>query len=83
MRFNFLILFIFLSIIPLKSQQVEISAVGYSIISGYTQYNQIKDRQYYSVNDPTYKDYSNNWHKLQTLEAINFGLWHKEFIEKP
>ena len=66
-----LILFFFFSIIPLKSQTVELSAIGYSIISGYTQYNQIKDRQYYKIGNPIYKDYSKNWHALQTLEAIS------------
>ena len=77
MRLNFLILFFILSIIPLRSQQVEISAVVYSVLSGYTQYNQIKDRQYFKIGDPVYKSYSKKWHALQTLETIaliNVGI---------
>lgn len=61
----------------LFSQQVEISATVYSIVSGYTSYNQIKDRNYFSIGDPVYKKYSKNWHALQTLEAIaliNVGI---------
>jgi len=71
MRINFLIIILFFSIISLKSQQVEISAIGYSIISGFTQYNQIKDRHYFAIGNPVYKGYSKNWHKLQTLETIS------------
>ena len=55
----------------LFSQQVEISAIGYSIISGATAYNQIKDRELYKNSNPNYISYSKNWHALQTLEAIS------------
>jgi len=55
----------------LYSQQVELSAAGYSIISGFTQYFQIKDRNAFKIGDPREKEYSEAWHSLQTLEALS------------
>ena len=55
----------------LFSQQVEISAVVYSTISGFTQYYQIADRNAFKNGDPREREYSEAWHSLQTLEAIS------------
>jgi hypothetical protein len=55
----------------LYSQSVEISAVAYSTISGFTQYYQIADRNAFKIGDPKEKEYSETWHTLQTLEAIS------------
>lgn len=52
-------------------QSVEISAIAYSTISGFTQYYQIADRNAFKNSDPLEKQYSENWHTLQTLEAIS------------
>ena len=63
--------------IPIKSQAVEFSAVGYSVLSGLTMYNQMMDRENYQNGNPVYKTYSENWHTLQTLETlslINYGI---------
>lgn len=64
---------IFFLLIPslLFPQKVEISAVVYSTISGFTQYYQIADRNAFKFNDPKESDYSKTWHSLQTLEAIS------------
>lgn len=55
----------------LFSQSVEISAVAYSTISGFTQYYQIADRNAFKNSDPLENSYSQTWHSLQTLEAIS------------
>ena len=73
MRLNILKIFLIILLlsIPVKPQSVEISAVGYSIVSGLTMYNQMKDRNAYAKGDPIYKSYSKRWHALQTLETIS------------
>jgi len=53
------------------SQSVELSAVAYSTISGFTQYYQIADRNAFKIGDPREKEYSEAWHTLQTLEALS------------
>ena len=65
--------FLFFLIIPaiVFSQSVEISATAYSIISGFTQYYQIADRNAFKNSDPLESNYSQTWHSLQTLEAIS------------
>lgn len=69
MHFETIFFLIFNSL--LFSQSVEISAVAYSTISGFTQYYQIADRNAFKVGDPRETDYSETWHSLQTLEAIS------------
>lgn len=54
----------------LFSQQIEISATLYSVVSGFTQYYQIADRNAFKYSDPKESTYSKTWHSLQTLEAI-------------
>jgi hypothetical protein len=54
----------------LFSQSVEIAAVAYSTISGFTQYYQIADRNAFKNSDPREASYSQTWHSLQTLETL-------------
>jgi hypothetical protein len=70
MRINLLILFFFLSIIPLKSQTVELSAVGYSIISGITIGYQMADRTAYAKGDPIYIKHQKIWRATLPLEMF-------------
>jgi hypothetical protein len=64
---------VFFLVIPslLFSQQVELSATLYSVVSGFTQYYQIADRNAFKIGDPKETEYSEAWHSLQTLEAIS------------
>lgn len=55
----------------LFSQSVEISATLYSVVSGYTQFYQIQDRNAFKNSNPLEQEYSETWHTLQTLEAIS------------
>jgi hypothetical protein len=65
-----ILFFLILFNTSLFSQQVEIAAVAYSTISGFTQYYQISDRNAFKNNDPREASYSQTWHSLQTLEAL-------------
>lgn len=64
---------LFFLLIPslLFCQSVEISAVAYSTISGFTQFYQIQDRNAFKNSDPFEQSYSKTWHSLQTLEVIS------------
>jgi len=76
MRLNLLILILFFSTIPLKSQQVEISAVVYSIVSGVQMSYMVKDRQAFKDGDP-YQDYQKKWRLLlpvEVLSLVNVGF---------
>lgn len=55
----------------LFSQQVEISALTYSTLSGFTLYYQILDRNAFKYYDPNETSYNRTWHTLQTLEALS------------
>jgi hypothetical protein len=53
------------------SQTVEISSTAYSILSGFTLYYQIQDRNAFKYSGPLERQYSETWHTLQTLEALS------------
>ena len=64
-------IFFFLSIIPIKPQAVEITAVVHSVISGLTISNQMKDRMAFKNGDPAYKDFQKKWRLLLPLEYLS------------
>ena len=70
MRLNFLLLFFILSIIPLRSQQVEVSAVVYSVLSGYTQYISLKIGQYLRFEVLFNKTYQKNGSAFYPLKSF-------------
>jgi hypothetical protein len=67
------IIFFFLLTTLVYSQQVEISAVAHSIVSGLTISNQMKDRSAYGSGDPIYREYQKKWRALLPLE-LTTGL---------
>jgi hypothetical protein len=55
----------------LFSQAVEISAVTYSTLSGFTLYYQIQDRNAFKNASSNEYSYNQTWHTLQTIEALS------------
>lgn len=56
----------------LRAQELVIgSSVVHSVLSGYTMYYQIMDRNAFKNNDPMEYSYSKTWHTLQTAEVIS------------
>lgn len=65
-----ILFFLILLNTSLLPQQVEIAAIAYSTLSGFTQFYQIQDRNAFKNSDPLENSYSQTWHSLQTLEAL-------------
>ena len=52
----------------LNAQEVEITSVVHSVVSGYSVYYQMRDRELYRQGDVEYKKYNSLWHYAQSLE---------------
>lgn len=56
------------------AQFVEINSVAAAVVSGRCLYYQILDRNAFRNQDPKELEYSDKWHKLQTVEVFDYIL---------
>lgn len=69
-----ILFFLFLELISLNAQWIEINSVAAAAVSGRALYFQIKDRNAFALRLPDERRYSANWHQLQTVEIFDYVL---------
>ena len=69
-----LMLFIIGSLCESRAQWIEINATCAAVTGGYSLYYQIQDRNAFKHGLPEENLYSEKWHKLQSVELLNYIL---------